>query len=111
MPRLISFLSLSLARVYWFGGNIHRPGSSEWPTQDEVFPRYCRDVSARLLFSMLAIYSLDPSSAAPLLLSIHLSIYQSMPHTHSLFHARIRLNLPGSLVAPVAAYLVRHGTK
>lgn len=31
-----------------------------------------------------------------------------MPHTDSLFHVPILLDLPGPLVAPVAAYLVRH---
>jgi hypothetical protein len=80
---------ISLARVYWSGGNTHRPGSSVWPTQDEVFPRYCRDVSARLLFSMLAIYSLDSSSlAAPLLWfiqCIYLPIYTILYFTVASF--------------------------
>lgn len=104
-PCCAAFISFPLASGYWFGGSTRRATSG---THDEVCPRYCRDVCAQLLFSVLAIYSLDSSSSGPLLSSV-LPMHLIYATTVSLSHIRIPSNLPGSLVACLSGATCRPG--
>ena len=91
-PCCAAFISFPLASGYWFGGSTRRATSG---THDEVCPRYCRDVCAQLLFSVLAIYSLDSSSSGPPLVvrpsnASNLCDHRfTISHSHSVELARV----------------------
>ena len=102
-PCCAAFISFPLASDYWSGGSTHRATSG---THAEVCPRYCRDVCAQLLFSVLAIYSLV---LGPPHLSSVLPMHLIYATTVSLFHVRNPSNLPGSLVACLFGATCRPG--